>query len=37
VFLEEEDYRHEERVMSSGTRFWKLSGEREDKGYKENI
>jgi len=33
---EEEDHRHEERVASSRTGFWELSGEREDEDYKGN-
>ena len=36
VFLEEDDHRHEERVASSRMRFRKLSGGREDEGYKGN-
>ena len=36
VFLEEEAPRRERRVTSSRTKFWKLSGGREDEGYKGN-
>ena len=36
VFLEEEDHRCEGRVASLRTRFRKLSGGREDEGYKRN-
>jgi len=32
VFFEKEDHRREGRVMSSRTRFWELSGGREDEG-----
>ena len=34
--FEEMNYRREGRVGSLRTRFWKLSGEKEDKGYKRN-
>jgi len=36
MFLEKKDHQHEGRVVSSRTRFWELSGEREDEGYKGN-
>jgi len=36
VFLKEEDHRHEGRVVNSRMGFQKLSGVREDEGYKGN-
>jgi len=36
LFLEEEDHRHEKKVMSSRIRFQELSSRRDDESYKGN-